>query len=63
MEFLYAFAFFVLAFLGLGVGTFLAGRRLKATCGTSGDACGCSSDCDDRREGAERMMPVIPGDH
>lgn len=63
MEFLLTFGFMVLCFLGFGVGTFLAGKKLSATCSSSGSACACESSCSNRREGDERMLPVIPGDH
>ncbi len=63
MEFLLAFGFIVLCFLGFGVGTFLAGKKLSTTCGASGGACACDSACSSRREGAERMLPVVPRDH
>ena len=56
--FVAAFAVFGLAVLGMALGLLLQGRRLRGSCGRTGEACLCSPlaarHCALRRERAER---------
>ena len=56
--FVAAFAVFGLAVLGMALGLLLQGRRLRGSCGRTGEACLCSPlaarDCALRRERNER---------
>jgi hypothetical protein len=61
--FVAAFAVFGLAVLGMALGLLLQGRRLRGSCGSSGEACLCSPlaarHCALRRQRAERDAPAV----